>query len=68
MPDNLTLTALPIAPLRAGRIDRLAAQIVELQREPASDRREEKIAATIMLVPPVQRGALWAAVRTLDQG
>jgi hypothetical protein len=30
---------------------RYAAQIVELQKEPASDRREEKISATIMLVP-----------------
>jgi hypothetical protein len=65
---NLTLTDLPVVPLRASRIERLAAQIVALQKEPASDRREERIAATIMLVPPVQRGALWAAIRTLDQG
>jgi hypothetical protein len=66
--NNLTLVALPIAPLRQARIDRLAAQIRALQAEPPSDRREEKIAGTIMLVPPVQRRALWAAVRTLDQG
>jgi hypothetical protein len=65
---NLTLVALPTRPRTPAELRVYAATLVALRKEPLSDWRQEQESAIVMLVPPVQRGALWAAIRTLDQG